>query len=91
MQSIVNCLFTKGKEITQAGEILKLRLLMLFRLIEKNSQIKGESFCRKHFLFGKGLTIQEGQIGKTVRKSLKLGKYFVKGMTQSELVRLKSW
>lgn len=36
MQSIVNCLFIKGKEITtQAGEILKLRLLMLFRLIEK--------------------------------------------------------
>lgn len=35
MQSTVNCLFIKGKEITQAGEILKLRLLMLFRLTKK--------------------------------------------------------
>lgn len=52
MQSIGNCLFIKGKEMTQAGENFNLRLLLLFRLIEKEFSNKRWKFLQEALFVG---------------------------------------
>lgn len=78
MQSIVNCLFIKGKEMTQAEEILKLRLLMLFTLIEQEFSNKRWKFLQEALSVGERINNPGRSNKENCQKITQTGEIFCK-------------